>query len=470
MRCVRSWAEEEFGHAALGDARRTARLVGLAAAVAARPAGTVTRALSSSAEREGAFRLLENTAIGPEAVREAVVLATARRCAGLRRIIVPIDATSLKVTDERASKGLGAIGTRKSGARGIHSMTAFAVSPEGESLGICAQLLWVRGEARKSSPQRARQADSEARFWVEAMTATDNLLEQHSPGCRPWYQIDRGGDCNQLLVEAVEDQALLTVRAQFNRHLEDDIRRLWPCLQRSPVVAQRRLKLSARPPARKRRWIRGRRIAHFVPRPERTARVQIRAARVTLILHASQRGLRRLEMNAVFVKEIGYTGADALEWMLLTTHPIETRDQVLAVVDAYTLRWRIEDFHRAWKRGLCRVEDTQLRSRDAIFKWATILATVATRAMRLAHLARTTPEVPAATEFGTFEMEAIIALRQPKLDHDRPPTLLQAVRWVAEIGGHVGPWGGLPGPTTIGRGLHDVLVTARAFAYRAKKR
>jgi Transposase DNA-binding/Transposase DDE domain len=466
MRCVRSWAEEEFGQAELGDARRTSRLVAFAAAVAARPAGTVTKALSSSAAREGAFRLLENTAVRPDSVRAAVVGATGHRCAALGRVIVPIDATSLKVTDERAAKGLGAVGTTTNGARGVHAMTALAVTPQGASLGMCAQILWVRDETRR---KRANPDDSEARFWVEAMAASNATFEKYAPDCQPWYQIDRGGDCNRVLVKAVDEQALLTVRAQYDRHLDDENKHLWPCLQRSPVIAKRQLQLPTRPPARKRHWVRGRRLQFFVPRPGRTARVEIRAARVTLVLKEPGQ-TRRLEINAVFVKEIGYRGADALDWMLLTTHPIQTRKDVLAVIDAYTLRWRIEDFHRAWKRGLCRVEDTQLRSRDAIFKWATILATVATRAMRLAHLARTTPDVPASTEFGAFEIEAIMALRQPKLGDDRPPTLLQAVRWVAEIGGHVGPWAGLPGATTIGRGLHDVLVTARAFAYRAKKK
>jgi hypothetical protein len=157
--------------------------------------------------------------------------------------------------------------------------------------------------------------------------------------------------------------------------------------------------------------------------------------------------------------------------MLLTTHPVGTRTEVLEVVRSYTLRWRIEDFHRVWKRGLCRVEETQLRSRDAIFKWATLLATVATRAMRLTQLARTTPDVPATSELTTTELEAILALREPKgVAPGTVPTLAQAVRWLAEIGGYTGPWNGPPGATVIGRGLHDALIAARAFENRDKKR
>ena len=88
--------------------------------------------------------------------------------------------------------------------------------------------------------------------------------------------------------------------------------------------------------------------------------------------------------------------------------------------------------------------------------------------MRLAKLVRETPDVPASSEFSAYELEAIIALRQPKNAKDGPPSLLQVVRWVAEIGGHPGRWGGVPGVTTIGRGLRDVVVVAQAFEARDK--
>jgi hypothetical protein len=202
----------------------------------------------------------------------------------------------------------------------------------------------------------------------------------------------------------------------------------------------------------------------------RTAKVEVRAVTLPIIVTLPRRSTFVAYFNAVLVKEVGGPPADTLEWMLLTTHPIETRAQVLDVVRCYCLRWRIEEFHRVWKRGLCRVEDTQLRSRDAIFKWATLLATVATRAMRLTQLARTTPDVPATSELTSVELEALIALREPKgIKPGVTPSLAQAVRWIADLGGYTGPWNGPPGAAIIGRGLHDVLITARALENRDKK-
>jgi DDE family transposase len=160
-----------------------------------------------------------------------------------------------------------------------------------------------------------------------------------------------------------------------------------------------------------------------------------------------------------------------LEWLLLTTHAVSTRAESLAVVKAYKARWRIEELHRTWKRGLCRVEETQLRSRNAVFKWATILAIVASRAMRLTYQAREQPDLSAAEKFSSTELEAIIVLRVPKgIALNFVPTLAQAVRWIADIGGYTGPWNGPPGPTVVGRGLHEVLAVARAFENRNKMR
>jgi Transposase DNA-binding len=52
---AREWAYSEFGRAELGDARRTGRLVSMAAAAARRPGGKVLDVFRSSAERQGAY-------------------------------------------------------------------------------------------------------------------------------------------------------------------------------------------------------------------------------------------------------------------------------------------------------------------------------------------------------------------------------------------------------------------------------
>jgi hypothetical protein len=464
MRDIEQWAADEFGDAELGDRRRTERLVVLAAEVARTPAGTVTRACHTSASREGAFRWLENSEIRPDAVLSATRRATLRRCAGLRRVHVPLDGTALTLTDKKRSKGLGPVGQRD-GAQGVHFMTAFAVSSEGKPLGVVGQRSWVRNATKTA--KRSAPVTSETDHWLELLRRTHREFEEQSPDCEAFYQLDRGADSGRVLSLAVEKDLLLTVRAAYDRNVDTKAGRLWKEVSAAPKRAVFRLKIRARTHLRKRRRVGGRRIEWRVNRRARMAKMEVRAIRVPLLF----KNHTRLEMNAVLVRERGRRKTDRVEWMLLTTHAIKTRAEVLSVVEGYVHRWRIEELHRTWKRGLCRVEDTQLRSTQAILKWAIILAAVAARAMHLTYLARQEPDRPALNELSKYELEALIVLREPKnIRIGDAVTLAQAVRWLADLGGYMNPHQGPPGPTVVGRGLDYVLPAARALQNRDKMR
>ena len=88
-------------------------------------------------------------------------------------------------------------------------------------------------------------------------------------------------------------------------------------------------------------------------------------------------------------------GRKGLHWRLLTTLSVQSLKDAKQVLFGYTLRWRIEQFHRTWKTGTCNVERNQLRSVSALTAWATLLAVVATRIERIKHLSRKEPDRPA---------------------------------------------------------------------------
>jgi hypothetical protein len=463
-----AWAADEFGAADLGDRRRTRRLVRLATQVALRPAGTVTGSCQSSASREGAFRWLENPAIRAEAVEGAMALAALRRCRGARLIHVPIDGTALTLKDARQAKGLGAVGSWKNGARGVQVMTALALD-RGTPLGIVGQRMWVR-ERPSKRPEKAHSAqvhERETRFWLELLQSTHEAFAAQAPEAKAFYQLDRGADCWPVLTTAIELNLLLTVRAAHNRRVDTRAGALWDEVSRARVRDTFRMHVPARLRIWRRKRQKGRRVYVAVVRRARVAELTVRACTVPLLI----RDGRRITVQAVLVREKGRREDDRIEWLLLSTHPIRTKADVRAIVGGYTQRWKIEEFHRTWKRGLCRVEDTQLRSRSAIFKWATILASVASRALHLTHSSRSEPDAPATKEFTRYELDALIALRQPKgIKLGAEPTLAEAVRWIADLGGYVGPWNGPPGPKVIGRGLEGVLAAAAAFESRDKMR
>jgi len=466
MGSATDWAEDEFGEAQFGDVRRARRLVALAAEVAQQPSGTVTGACRSSASKEGAFRWLESQAVSLEPLAAAAQRSAVRRCAALKRVVVPIDATSLTLTDKARRKGFGAVGSWRQGSQGVHAMTALALDQEGTAVGIAAQKFWVRKRPSKTKTG-ASPANCETIFWLDTLVETHAAFRQQAPDTEAWFQLDRGADCWPVLETATEHRMLLTVRAAHDRRVDTSAERLWDEVEAAPIRMAFKIAVPQRAKVRKRRRINGRRVQWTITRKARVAELAVRAVQVPLCLRNGDTIL----YNAVLVQERHRRGDDRIEWMLLTTHPIRIRADIRAVVDGYALRWKIEEFHRTWKRGRCRVEDTQLRSKQAVLKWATILASVATRAMRLTYQARETPDAPATEELTRFEIDAIIALRQPKgikLGHE--PTLGQAVRWIADLGGYVGPWNGPPGPKVIGRGLDDVLAAAKAMEAAQKMR
>ena len=160
---------------------------------------------------------------------------------------------------------------------------------------------------------------------------------------------------------------------------------------------------------------------------------------------------------------------DRLDWLVWTNSSVELARDAMGVVRRYAWRWRVEDFHRTWKSGLCRVEETQLRSVSAVIKWSTILAAVANRAELLRHQYRHSPDAPAEDTFNADEIEAIVFLknegRKKTPLSSRGLTIATAVRWVADLGGYVGNRGsGPPGAITISRGLERVVFAAELLA------
>src|SRR3569832_265259 len=120
----------------------------MAERLAGRAHGNLTEAFASEAEREGAYRWLENPAILQESVIDAAGEACAGCAAAFPFVFVPIDKTSATLTDPLGLKGFGAVGPSNRQARGIHAVSALALSPAGETLGVLAQRLWMRPPPR----------------------------------------------------------------------------------------------------------------------------------------------------------------------------------------------------------------------------------------------------------------------------------------------------------------------------------
>jgi hypothetical protein len=460
---IQRWAEEQVASAKLGDARRVRRAASMLYRAAERPAGRLTEVFSVPAELQAAYDFLE-TDLAPSALLTAFAEATLRAVRDAAFVYVPVDGTSLSLTDTAKTKDFGSIGKRAFPTRGLKVLDALAVTDKGTPVGMLDLAFWARGpKSPKPRWVRRREGTTETAHWVEVVTRTGERMRAKAPSCVPWFLIDRDGD-NAEILRAAAKQGRFTIRANQDR----------------PVV----LVDGQRRPLRSflhRRRVAGRYCVDVPAGPKRRARrawVDVRFADVVLDLpEYATRRRTTMRVRVVWAHERhAPPGEERLDWMLLTNAEVNGFEQAKGIVAGYGFRWRSEDFHRAWKRGHCHVEDTQLRCKDRVIRWATLLAAVAARAERLKHLARTQPDAPATLELSSTEIEALRAAKtkykkRTETIPDGVPTLAQAVRWIAELGGYTGKSsGGPPGSTTIGRGLERLRIWTDAFEYSEKLR
>lgn len=451
------WAHQTFAGAALGDPRRVRRLVDIATAAATRPSGTVTGSVHGAARREGAFRWLESDAICTDAVSEAMFESAALRCDSATTFVA-VDQTDLSFVDRKRVRGLGPVCYRNSAERrAIQVMNSLALDAAGTTVGLLDQQMWLRPEEPTPGKRKYRpkgQTDPrppeerESWKWVLALRAAKKRLPAAT---QAWFVADRGADFHGFLCELADDEALFTVRSAYDRAIErhGERRRLWSTLRRGKVQGHVDVEIPAGPNRRRRRV---------------TLELRAITARVRVRSHSE----KWRKLTCVRVREMGTppVGEQCIEWRLLSNRPLNSPADALAIFRSYTLRWRVEEFHKTWKTGACNVEGSQLRSLNALKRWATILAAVASRIERLKLLSREQPDLDALQEFSREELDAAITLSCEKRHAVGDQlTMQQAVRLVAMVGGYMGRNGdGPPGTITIRRGLEQVVPAAKVLA------
>jgi hypothetical protein len=158
------------------------------------------------------------------------------------------------------------------------------------------------------------------------------------------------------------------------------------------------------------------------------------------------------------------TDQPAVEWLLFTSEPVATAEQVAWVVDAYRARWLIEEYFKALKTG-CAYEGRQLRSLHTLTNALGFLAVIAWRLLLLRTLDRAAPLTPAVDVLDTIVLEALAA-RLKHIGEPKPfpanPTVADVMKGIARLGGHHKS-NGPPGWQLLWFGFQDLLMWTAGF-------
>jgi len=457
---VASWAQEEVVTADLADLRLHRRLEALLSALGERPNLSIPAACGGRAEMTAAYRFFDNDKTTFANVLQAHSDRSRQRLGEQPVALLVQDTTEIDLTrPSREVRGAGELDGVRRGFL-LHALHGFTT--DGTPLGtVWAEVLNRTEGVSHAAPGEKTRANKhtpieakESQRWLTGLRQARAVAEQ-APQVACVCIGDSESDIYEVLAEprgplhwlvrACQDRALASAAgACLRAHLLTA-----PVLYRVDLSVRSRQAKTAVEGRRRRR-----------DRPGRQAVAEVRAATVTLRPPwRPDRLLPPVTVNAVLVQEPQPpAGESPIEWLLLTTLPIEAPQQVRTVVEYYSVRWCIEIFFRTLKSG-CRIEERRFEDVDRLLPCLALFLIVAWRTFFVCRLGRECPDLSCEALFEPSEWKAVWVAVHRKKPPKKAPRLREMVHLVAGLGGYVERPQSEPGPPTLWIGLqrmHDL--------------
>lgn len=450
------WAQVEFGEINLGDPRLNRRLIRIADYLSESPESPINQACPDWAETKGAYRFFKNKSVCEKDILTSHVKKTAERAEKHQIVLSIQDTCFFNYTSHKQTTGLGPISRKKEtsgrtlSTAGVIMHTSFAVTTEGFPLGILDQTIFTRAPEEEEKKKRLNGyiaiEDKESIRWLNSLDKTQKAVRDSS--VQVVTVCDREGDFYELFERADQKGASVLIRARNDRIINkislysENNDRLWSFMQSLPSQGTIEVEIPARDQKPARKALLKTRFSSCRMNPPRNH-----------IRHKTE-DLPDLNLNAVYVvEENPPKGEKTLEWMLLTNLTIVGFNDAIEKVRWYCLRWRIEVFHKILKSGL-RVEQCRLQTADRLIRYLTVMSIIAWKIYWITLIGRANPEWPCTSFLEDQEWKVLyVRFHQTKSYPKTPPSVREAVRWIARLGGFLArKCDGEPGVITLWRG------------------
>jgi Transposase DNA-binding/Transposase Tn5 dimerisation domain len=435
----------------MGDERLNKRSRKVLEALAANPEASINGAVNGWADTQAAYRFFDNENVTPEQILEPHLAATLRRMQEHPVAIIAQDTTELDYSDHPTRDALC---LNRDDRHGIYHHVQLAFTEDRLPLGIVATECFDRapetlGKAkdRKHDPIETK----ESYRWLKGYRHACELASR-CPETRIVSVADREADIYDIFLDA---QGQTAPKADYIVRAHED--RSTPELNRdvSRRTYQKVLAVVAQSPERMRYTIN---LCETPKRSARQATIAVRAIAVTVKPPNDRNHLDVITHNVILVEEQDGPGDDTeVRWLLLTTLPIDSVNDVQRVVNYYTARWGIETYFRTLKTG-CQVEKIQLETKSRLLNCLAFYNIIAWRILYLTYLNRTCPDLPCTAVFADPEWKPVWCVVKRRPLPKNPPKLNEFLRLLAHLGGYNNrPKEPPPGPQPLWVGLRRML-------------
>jgi hypothetical protein len=421
------WSQQIFGGCELGDARRTQRLVDVGARMARQLGSSLSKSCrGDDAALLGGYRLMRNEAVQPEAISAGGFARVAEQAQKSTLLLALEDTTSISYEHAVAAE-LGVTSSKKDAKRkGFQAHSVLLLDAQSErTLGLIEQQHWCRDAAshgKKHTRKQRAYEEKESHKWESASTRT---AERLGPAmARTLSVCDRESDVYEYLRYKRQHAQRFVLRAKVDRRVLNSELRLFEMLERDAAVL----------------------CGYCVQIPQRggrkarEAKLLLRSATLELLPPAgSPAEYCPLTISVVLAEERDVpANAEPLRWVLLTTEAVSGAEEARQIVRYYELRWRIEEYHKAWKSGVG-VERQRFQRVENLQRMLVITAFLAVRLLQLRESLATPAGEPEATceaVLSADEWKVLWVSTKPKEPLPQtPPSARWAFYAIARLGG-----------------------------------
>jgi len=339
---------------------------------------------------------------------------TARRMMGQKTVLCLQDGSELNYTNLDQCRDLGDLKANQTGAKtkGLNLHSTFAVATNGLPLGV-VKAQCIAPKAKDPDDKRKTSAipieEKKTFVWIEHHRDLVELAKE-MPQTQLVDVCDREADFFELFDEQRQNPCVeLLIRAKHNRKLNEEPFKLFEAVRQTSEQSRVRVAIpreSARPKKSKQK----KRDA----RPGRLADLAVRKLHIQLPPPEYYPDKAPIDIWLVHALEVSPPpGIKAVEWFLLTTINIASSADAEQCLRWYTLRWRIEDWHRVLKSG-CRIGKLAHETAERLRRAIGINLVIAWRIMLMTLLGRETPALSAKILFSDIELRVLRAYAKKK--------------------------------------------------------
>ncbi len=478
---VPEWVETEFETLDLADKRLNRRTQLFVAHAVSIGESTPDRTCDT-ASLKASYRLFDDPKVHFTDLLAPHNQSTLQRMEEHEVVFLIQDTTEIDLTRPKQQvQGAGRLNTDR--RRGFFYHPLYAVSQDGVPLGVADQLIWTRDDKLQDSTKEKRRArrneasfeEKESSRWLEMFQSAEQIARS-TPNTTFIMLADSEADNTELYkeVSGLSSNSHFVIRQCHKRNITSarDVKTDLPIDQTDLAEAVRSAS------------VRFEKTVHIGGRPEpilpddkkrkrkqarepREATLEVRAIEVTLPHpdNDKDKTYEPVRVNVVEAVEINPPeGEEPVCWILITSLPISTAEEIAFVLRCYELRWNIEVFFKTLKSGM-RIEDMRFETIDRYLNAFALLTIVGWRVEYLKGASRATPEASCEDYFSQDEWMAIYTfVERQAADPSKPPTIEEFLRLIARLGGFINKKSqGRPGSETIWRGMSRFDTIVEAF-------